>query len=47
MSYEPGGAANHSIVATFPGLGVVLRVTYGADQPGAQQIVASVRKTGS
>jgi hypothetical protein len=47
VAFEPGGAANHSIVATFPGLGVVLRVTYGADQPLAQQIVASVRKAGS
>ncbi|MDQ6947767.1 MAG: hypothetical protein M3256_16250 [Actinomycetota bacterium] len=45
VAYEPGGEANHQIVATFPGLGVVVRVTYGPDAGAAQQIVASVRKS--
>jgi hypothetical protein len=47
VAYEPGGAASHEIVATFPGLGIVVRVSYGTDQATAQQIVASVRKSGA
>ncbi len=47
VAYEPGGAASHEIVATFAGLGTVVRVTYGGDQATAQQIVASVRKSGA
>jgi hypothetical protein len=47
VAYEPGGAAEHQIVATFPGLDIVVTATYGTDAGVAQQIVASVAKSGS
>jgi hypothetical protein len=47
VAYEPGGAAEHQIVATFPRLDIVVTATYGTDAAMAQQIVASVAKSGS
>ena len=44
VAYQPGGTADHQIVATFPSLGVVITATYGTDPATAQQVIASVQR---
>lgn len=44
---EPRTEASHNVVATFPGLGLVVTASFGADEGLAQRIVQSVRAAGS
>jgi hypothetical protein len=43
MTVEPGSVASHDIVASYPGLGLLVTASFGPDQGVAQAIVDSVR----